>query len=80
MPSLLTMLDAVQLPPAGGETQFVNRMMGYASLPDVTKSRIADLRAIHSGKPAVSIAAVVSPPRNKSANAPGRSPGRPHPS
>jgi alpha-ketoglutarate-dependent taurine dioxygenase len=48
VPSLLTMLHAVELPPIGGETQFANMAMGYASLPDDTKQRIAAYRAIHS--------------------------------
>ena len=48
VPSLLTMLHAVELPPVGGETQFANMIMGYDSLPETTKSRIAGLRAIHS--------------------------------
>ena len=48
VPSLLTMLHAVELPPVGGETQFANMAMGYASLPPETKARIAGLRAVHS--------------------------------
>ncbi len=48
VPSLLTMLHAVELPPVGGETQFANMAMGYASLPEATKTRIAGLRVIHS--------------------------------
>jgi len=48
VPSLFTMLHAVELPPIGGETQFANMAMGYASLPEAIKSRIAGMRAIHS--------------------------------
>ena len=48
VPSLLTMLHAVELPPVGGETQFANMTMGYAALPNPVKARIADWRAVHS--------------------------------
>jgi len=48
VPSLLTMLHAVTLPPAGGPTQFANTELAYAALPDATKQRIDGLRAIHS--------------------------------
>ena len=48
VPSLLTMLHAVELPPKGGETQFANTALAYAALPDDTKHEIAGLRAIHS--------------------------------
>ncbi len=48
VPSLLTMLHAVTLPPTGGPTQFANTEMAYAALPEATKWRIEGLRAIHS--------------------------------
>jgi taurine dioxygenase len=48
VPSLLTMLHAVELPPRGGETQFANMAMAYAALPEMMKQRIAGLRAVHS--------------------------------
>jgi alpha-ketoglutarate-dependent taurine dioxygenase len=48
IPSLLTMLHAVELPPVGGETQFANTAMAYDALDDATKQRIHGLRAIHS--------------------------------
>lgn len=48
VPSLLTMLHAVELPPAGGDTQFANMVLAYAALPETTKRRIDGLRAIHS--------------------------------
>lgn len=48
VPSLLTMLHAVRLPPTGGPTQFANTEMAYAALPDAMKRRIEGLRAIHS--------------------------------
>ena len=48
VPSLLTMLHAVELPPKGGETQFANTAKAYAALPEDDKALIAGLRAIHS--------------------------------
>jgi taurine dioxygenase len=48
VPSLLTMLHAVALPPTGGPTQFANTELAYAALPEATKQRIQGLRAIHS--------------------------------
>ena len=48
VPSLLTMLHAVELPPKGGETQFANTAKAFAGLPADTKAEIAGLRAIHS--------------------------------
>lgn len=47
-PSLMTMLHALELPPDGGDTQFANTATGYATLPDDTKRRIADLEVVHS--------------------------------
>src|ERR1700743_383189 len=40
VPTLLTMLHAVTLPPSGGPTQFANTEMAYAALPEATKRRI----------------------------------------
>ncbi len=48
VPSLLTMLHAVELPPKGGETQFANTAKAYAALPEDDKALISGLRAIHS--------------------------------
>ena len=48
VPSLLTMLHAVELPSKGGETQFANLAMAYAALPDQTKRDLDGLRAEHS--------------------------------
>lgn len=48
VPSLLTMLHAVELPGTGGETQFTNMAMAYAALPEVVRQQIAGLRAVHS--------------------------------
>ena len=48
VPSLMTMLHAKELPPAGGDTQFANMAMAYEALPEAMKERIAGLRAVHS--------------------------------
>src|SRR5271156_1188516 len=48
VPSLMTMLHAVELPPDGGDTQFANMMLAYRALPQATKDRLAGLRAVHS--------------------------------
>jgi alpha-ketoglutarate-dependent taurine dioxygenase len=48
VPSLMTMLHAVELPPVGGDTQFANMILAYRALPQAMKDRLAGLRAIHS--------------------------------
>jgi taurine dioxygenase len=45
-PPLLTMLHAVALPPAGGDTEFANMALAYDALPAATKRRIAGLRVV----------------------------------
>ena len=48
IPSLLTMLHAVELPADGGETQFANTALAYAALPEVLRQRIDGMQAVHS--------------------------------
>ena len=48
IPSLLTMLHGVEIPPRGGETQFANTAMADKGLDDDTKQRLTGLRAVHS--------------------------------
>jgi alpha-ketoglutarate-dependent taurine dioxygenase len=48
VPSLLTMLHAVELPGNGGETQFANMAMAYAALPEAMRRQVDGLRAVHS--------------------------------
>jgi len=48
VPSLMTVLHARELPPAGGDTQFANMAMAYDALPEATKQRLAGLRVTHS--------------------------------
>ncbi len=46
-PPKATMLFAVELPSAGGDTQYVNMHAAYDDLPDEMKARIAGLKAVH---------------------------------
>ncbi len=46
VPPMLTALYAVELPPAGGDTEFANTAMGYAALPEGVKQAIASLRVV----------------------------------
>ena len=48
VPSLLTMLMALEIPPAGGDTQFADMERAYDALPEATKAEIAGLKAVHS--------------------------------
>lgn len=48
VPSLTTMLHAIEVPEKGGDTQFANTRMGYETLSPELKTRIADLKAEHS--------------------------------
>ena len=48
VPSFMTMLHAVELPPEGGDTQFANMALAYEALPAATRERIAGLSCIHS--------------------------------
>jgi len=45
-PPALTVLYAVELPPAGGDTEFANTRRAYDALPDDMKRRIEDLRVV----------------------------------
>ncbi|MDD9917823.1 MAG: TauD/TfdA family dioxygenase [Rhodospirillaceae bacterium] len=46
-PPKATLLLAIELPDSGGDTQYVNMAAAYEALPDATKDRIADLKAMH---------------------------------
>jgi taurine dioxygenase len=45
-PPMLTMLYAVELPPAGGDTEFANMALAYTVLPEDMRRRIAGLRVV----------------------------------
>jgi alpha-ketoglutarate-dependent taurine dioxygenase len=47
-PPMLTMLCAVEVPPAGGDTEFANMALAYDALPEATRHRIAELRVAFS--------------------------------
>lgn len=47
VPARATMLYSVEIPPTGGDTLYVNTAHAYATLPEATKQRIEDLRAVH---------------------------------
>ena len=49
VPSLMTMLYAVELPPdGGGDTQFADMTAAYAALPEARKREIENLRVVQS--------------------------------
>jgi alpha-ketoglutarate-dependent taurine dioxygenase len=47
VPSYVTTLRALELPPAGGETWFCNTSAGYDALPEDRKRALADLQVVH---------------------------------
>ncbi len=49
-----TCLNAVDIPPVGGDTLFANQHMAWEALPDARKAEIGDLIAIHSARMAYS--------------------------
>lgn len=50
LPNLATLLRAVQLSEAGGQTEFCNTYAAYEDLPDADKEAIAELRVVHSAE------------------------------
>ncbi|MEX2617418.1 MAG: TauD/TfdA family dioxygenase [Alphaproteobacteria bacterium] len=48
VPAMATLLYAVQVPPAGGDTAFANLHLAYEALPETTKARIDGMKAVHS--------------------------------
>ena len=46
VPPMLTTLYAIEMPSAGGDTEFANTAAGYAALPPATRRRIAGLRVV----------------------------------
>lgn len=48
VPAKATMLQSIEIPESGGETRFCNMRKAYLDLPEETRRRIDDLRAVHS--------------------------------
>jgi taurine dioxygenase len=48
IPAKATMLQALSIPDAGGETRFCNTRKAYEDLPDEMKVRLEGLKAVHS--------------------------------
>lgn len=48
VPSLTTILHAIEVPPSGGDTQFANTGRAHDALPEARKREIAGLRVVHS--------------------------------
>ena len=48
IPSLMTLLHAVEIPPSGGDTLFANMHLAYDALAKSEKRALAGLRAVHS--------------------------------
>lgn len=46
-PPRAALLHALEIPPGGGDTFWSNMYLAYEKLPEATKSRIANLRAVH---------------------------------
>ena len=69
-PSLMTMLYGLEIPPAGGDTQFANMEVAWEDLPDDKKQFIAGLRVVQSfehmldklGQRAIIDASLIPPP------------------
>ncbi len=47
LPSFVTILQAMAVPPEGGDTQFSNARMAYAALSSVMKARLEGLTTVH---------------------------------
>lgn len=48
VPSLLTMLHAMQIPPEGGDTLFANMLLAYAALDRDEQAALDGLKCVHS--------------------------------
>jgi len=48
LPSMGSLLYALELPSVGGDTAFANQYTAYETLPEATKRRIAGLRGVHT--------------------------------
>jgi taurine dioxygenase len=48
VPALATMLQAIELPPSGGDTEFADMTRAYDALPEAMKRRLDGLRVVQS--------------------------------
>jgi taurine dioxygenase len=48
VPASATLLQAIELPPAGGDTEFADMTRAYETLPDTMKERLEGLRVVQS--------------------------------
>ena len=49
-PALGSMIDAIEVPPAGGDTLFANMSLAYETLSDGMKAMLSRLEAVHSSR------------------------------
>lgn len=68
-PPKATILHAVKLPSAGGDTQFVDMHRAYEMLPDAIRSRIDDLQAVHVYQSRHSARKLIALPASRQATA-----------
>jgi taurine dioxygenase len=47
-PGLFTYLHAIEVPPGQGDTRYANGIAAYEALPDAMRSRIDDMKVLHS--------------------------------
>ncbi|MBM3525753.1 MAG: TauD/TfdA family dioxygenase [Alphaproteobacteria bacterium] len=48
VPALMTMLQAIELPPSGGDTEFADMTRAYAALAEDTRRDLVGLEVVHS--------------------------------
>jgi alpha-ketoglutarate-dependent taurine dioxygenase len=63
LPSMATILFAVQNPRQGGDTEFANMAAAYDALPDAIRKRIAGLKGVHAVSKLKNARVTVSPRR-----------------
>ena len=48
IPAKVTLLQALEIPPSGGQTRFCNAQAAFDDLPDAEQNRLLGLRSVHS--------------------------------
>ena len=69
VPSLMTLLHAVDILPEGGDILFCNMLMAYDALPIEKQKKIANLREVHSWEASRKILGIFQPLKTKNASA-----------